>query len=219
MISILMPIYNGIEFIDDSVMSVLSQTYDKWELVIGVNGHPLMSNVFLTAKKYEEIDTRIKVYDMYDIKGKSNALNKMLEYTNYNYIAILDVDDIWYNKKIEIQIHYIINYDVVGTYCEYFGEQTGIPYIPGGSLETFNFGRLNPIINSSAIIRKDLCYWDSKWWGIEDYDLWLRLHKLNKKLYNVPIVLVKHRIHKQSAFNAKGNNNDVKTLLRKYGYI
>jgi len=38
MISILIPIYNGIEFIDDSVSSVLSQTYDKWELLIGVNG-------------------------------------------------------------------------------------------------------------------------------------------------------------------------------------
>ena len=34
MISILIPVYNGVEFIEDSVSSVLNQTYDKWELLI-----------------------------------------------------------------------------------------------------------------------------------------------------------------------------------------
>ena len=33
-----MPIYNGIEFINESVPSILEQTYDKWELLIGING-------------------------------------------------------------------------------------------------------------------------------------------------------------------------------------
>ena len=37
MISILMPIYNGIEFIHESVPSILEQTYDKLELLIGIN--------------------------------------------------------------------------------------------------------------------------------------------------------------------------------------
>jgi len=45
MISILMPIYNGIEFIEESVSSILNQTYDQWELIIGVNGHPENSPV------------------------------------------------------------------------------------------------------------------------------------------------------------------------------
>ena len=40
MISILMPIYNGIEYINESVSSVLDQTYGDWELIIGINGHP-----------------------------------------------------------------------------------------------------------------------------------------------------------------------------------
>jgi len=40
MISILMPIYNGIEFINESVPSILQQTYGEWELLIGINGHP-----------------------------------------------------------------------------------------------------------------------------------------------------------------------------------
>ncbi len=50
MISILIPIYNGIEFIDDSVQSVLNQTYTNWELIIGINGHPENSDVYKKAK-------------------------------------------------------------------------------------------------------------------------------------------------------------------------
>ena len=40
MISILMPIYNGIELINESVMSIIQQKYTHWELIIGINGHP-----------------------------------------------------------------------------------------------------------------------------------------------------------------------------------
>ena len=46
MISILIPIYNGIEYIDESVSSVLKQTYNEWELLIGINGHPPNSDVY-----------------------------------------------------------------------------------------------------------------------------------------------------------------------------
>jgi len=34
-----MPIYNGIEFIEESVKSIIKQTYTEWELIIGINGH------------------------------------------------------------------------------------------------------------------------------------------------------------------------------------
>ena len=37
-ISILIPLYNGIEFLEDSVNSVINQTYKNWELLIGING-------------------------------------------------------------------------------------------------------------------------------------------------------------------------------------
>ena len=76
MISILMPIYNGIEFINESVKSVLNQTYKDWELIIGINGHPENSDVFKIAKQFETCD-KIKVYDLIGVKGKSNALNKI----------------------------------------------------------------------------------------------------------------------------------------------
>lgn len=217
MISILMPIYNGIEFINDSVTSVLLQSFNDWELIIGINGHLENSAIFNQAKQYEYIDKRIKVIDLHKIKGKPHALNKMLEYCSYDYVALLDVDDIWEYNKLSIQIKWIQQYDVVGSNCIWFGERNNIvPKIPQFDISNFNFFEVNPIINSSVIIKKNLCQWNDL--ILEDYDLWLRLRKLNKKFYNCPEVLVKHRIHNTSAFNSKGNHNKVEELLKSHRF-
>lgn len=207
-----MPIYNGIEFINESVNSVFNQTFQDWELIIGVNGHSENSEVFQIATNGFKSE-KVKVLDLYTIKGKSNALNEMLKYAKNNWIAILDVDDIWFPTKLEKQLPFLLSYDVIGTLCQYFGDSSQIPILPIYDLNTFDFYKYNPIINSSAIIRKDLCYWKEEWKGIEDYDLWLRLWKLGKKFYNEPSIEVLHRIHNSSAFNANGNSNDVPKLL------
>jgi glycosyltransferase involved in cell wall biosynthesis len=219
MISILMPIYNGIEFINESVNSVICQTYDKWELIIGINGHPENSEVYKIAKQFESKSDKIKVIDFFNIKGKANALNNMLNFCNYDYVAILDVDDIWHLQKLEIQCKALDVYDVIGSNCVWFGDRPGIvPQIPVGDISNHDFSLVNPIINSSSIIRKSLCYWNTKWNGVEDYDLWLRLRKQNKKFLNFKQVLVKHRIHTASAFNSKGNNSKVDDLLVSHGF-
>jgi len=217
MISILMPIYNGIEFIHESVPSIIHQTYNEWELLIGINGHPENSEIYKIAKKYEEENSKIKVFDFYNIKGKSSTLNELLKYCNYDYIALLDVDDIWNDKKLEIQTKFLNIYDVIGSNCILFGDISRIiPPIPQFDISNYNFANVNPIINSSVIVRKDLCWWDPLT-CLEDYDLWIRLRKLNKKFYNCPEILVDHRIHNQSAFNSKGNYKSVPDLLKKYG--
>jgi glycosyltransferase involved in cell wall biosynthesis len=216
MISILIPIYNGIEFINDSIQSVLMQTYGEWELLIGVNGHNQNSDVYQKAKLYESLDKRIRVFDFYNIKGKSNTLNEMIKFCNFNFIALLDVDDIWHYKKLEVQSRFLSNYDVIGSNCVWFGDiENVVPKIPINDFSNFNFTEVNPIINSSSIIKKELCYWNEN--GIEDYDLWLRLWKQNKRFFNCPEILVKHRIHRSSAFNSKGNNDKVTTLLASHG--
>jgi glycosyltransferase involved in cell wall biosynthesis len=216
MISILMPIYNGIEFINESVPSILEQTYDKWELLIGINGHPENSEIYKTAKSFEEKSDKIKVIDFYNIKGKSNTLNEMIKYCKYNYVALLDVDDIWHSRKLEVQSVLLNSYDVIGSNCVWFGDRPGIvPSIPQHDFSNFNFSNVNPVINSSVVVRKNLCSWDSKFDGLEDYDLWIRLRLKNKRFYNCPQILVKHRIHNTSAFNSGGkNNNNVPYLLR-----
>ena len=216
MITILMPIYNGIEFIEQSVKSILYQNYKDWQLIIGVNGHPKNSDAYLIAKNYETKDSRIQVFDLFECKGKSNTLNKMLTIAKYNWIALLDVDDVWLPKKLESQIPYMSQYDVIGTQCKYFGDLNISPCIPLGDISKYDFLNTNPIINSSCLIKKELCYWDNKHDGIEDYDLWIRLWRKQKKFFNIQTVQVLHRIHQESAFNSKGNNNSVKNLRQKY---
>lgn len=212
MITILMPIYNGIEFISESVNSVKQQTFEDWELIIGINGHLENSEVYQTAKKYE--NAKIFVYDLFDIKGKSNSLNKMLEYAKYDWIALLDVDDIWLPDKLKSQVDYMVNYDVIGTHCKYFGNLNGCPNIPFGDISKFDFFSYNPIINSSSLIRKESCYWENT--KLEDYDMWLRLWKQGKKFYNVNTIQVLHRIHKNSFFNTTHTQTDINNLLDKY---
>ena len=216
MISILIPIYNGVEFICESVSSVLRQTYGEWELIIGINGHPKDSSVYKIAKEYEKMTNKIRVLDLYEIKGKSNALNEMIKYCSYDYVSILDVDDIWHEQKLEIQSQLLNKFDVIGSNCVWFGDRPGIvPHIPVGDISNYDFSIVNPMINSSSVIRKELCHWNEN--GIEDYDLWLKLRNQNKKFFNFKEILVKHRIHTASAFNSKGNDNKVDNLLVSHG--
>ena len=219
MISILMPIYNGIEFIEESVSSIRAQTYTNWQLIIGINGHSANSEVYQIAKKYEMQDERIKVFVLHEtIKGKSAALNEMLKLcsSSNKWISLLDVDDNWLPTKLAAQLPFMQNYDVIGTMCKYFGDLHIYPSLPSGDISKFNFLNVNPVINSSCLMKKELCYWDGTINGVEDYDLWLRLWKQGKTFYNVPTMQVLHRIHKESAFNAKGNHLMVDALRKKY---
>lgn len=224
MISILTPIYNGVEFLHESFLSILSQTVptNQWELLIGINGHPPNSDIYQKVCNYINQFTSttacsIRVFDYHECKGKSETLNKMLTECSYEYVALLDVDDIWLPTKLETQFPYLSqDYDVIGTKCVYFGDMNGnIPAIPTGDISKFYFLENNPVINSSAIIRKSLAFWDKQHDGIEDYDLWLRLWKQQKRFYNCPEVLVKHRIHQTSAFNSK-NNHNISELKQQY---
>ena len=209
-----MPVYNGIEFMDTSVTSILEQTYKEWELLIGINGHPPGSIVYQTAKAYET-DPRIRVLDL-TTKGKSNTLNEMLSYCSYSWIALLDVDDVWLPLKLETQLSFMSLYDVIGTHCHYFGESYGQPDIPTGDLRKHDFMKVNPIINSSCLVKKEHCLWDGSVDGVEDYDMWLRLWRKKCYFYNVPEALVLHRIHQSSSFNAKGNHVQARDVVERY---
>ena len=156
MISILIPLYNGIEFLEQSLKSVINQTYTNWEVIIGINGHPPNSITEYTANSIKESllnDNKIKII-YYNTNGKAETLNAMKNDSQFEYIAILDVDDIWHPHKLENQIPFIKDYDVVGTKCYYFGDLSFVPNIPTGDLSEFDFLESNPIINSSAIVHK-----------------------------------------------------------------
>lgn len=202
-ISILMPIYNGFEFLNQSLTSIINQTFTDWELIIGINGHPQNSQFHLQVVNFIALfnDNRIKVIHYLNFGNKPKTLNLMINDCSSDLIAILDVDDFWHKKKLEIQLPFLNNYDVVGTSCQYFGDNTNIPNLPYGNLNDFDFFSYNPIINSSVILKKNIAIWNEET-IIEDYDLWLNLFYLQKKsFFNINQILCFHRIHNNSSFN------------------
>jgi glycosyltransferase involved in cell wall biosynthesis len=225
-ISVLIPLYNGIEYLEQSAGSVIKQTYKSWQLIVGINGYALNSEIEQQAKTIIENLDPDKKYDVlvkhYDTQGKPNTMNAMVADCKYGYIAILDVDDYWIPDKLELQVPYLSSYDVVGGKCEYFGEKSGSPPIPVGDFALFhNIFDYNPIINSSAIIRKQDAFWDDVNYvrpivGLDDYSMWFKLYYLKKKFYNVDKILCYHRIHNESAFNFS-NNDKVNELKRLWG--
>lgn len=220
MIDILIPVYNGVEFLDECLNSVRAQTYKEWRVLIGVNGHPADSEVYRQAMRNE--CHNIRVLDMPDVNGKVEALNKMLEFCTQPWIALLDVDDLWCPTKLASQMPFTQEYDVIGTACRYFRNVSAnihstnpSPPVPLGDITKFNFAHVNPIINSSSLTKRELCGW--RQCVVEDYDLWIRLWKKGCKFYNVGTCEVYHRLHDASAFNSKGNHDNVPALLRSHG--
>lgn len=75
MISILLATHNGERFIEQSIKSVLNQTFKEFELLIGFNGTTDSSKKIVEGIK----DDRIRVFDYGEDKGKSKTLNKLLK--------------------------------------------------------------------------------------------------------------------------------------------
>jgi glycosyltransferase involved in cell wall biosynthesis len=220
MISILMPLYNGIEFLDDSIGSVINQTYSNWELLIGINGIDIGSDAHQTIKNKiaQYHDNRIIVIDNLE-KGKSKTLNILIGLTKYDIICLLDADDIWLPTKLNKQLFYIWNYDIVGSNSEYFGELTGDPHILLGELSRDMFSFQNPVISSAAMLKKSGVHWDEAWEGMDDYNLWIDLLNAGKTFFNIPEVLINHRIHQTSYFNNKNEELHWKLVETKLGKL
>ena len=223
-ISILIPIYNGHKYLKKCLKSVYAQTYNNYEIIIGINGHELNSDVYKKCKNiiksFDKNNITLVDYGKFDcVNPKSKTLNEMTKITKYYWIALLDVDDLWLPDKLQKQTNVIINrnnkFDVIGTKCQYFNKSTKIPQLPSNNISEHDFMLFNPIINSSVIIRKSLCYWEDIIY--EDYYMWLDLWK-NKKcnFFNINEILVKHMIHPESSFNSKYGKKYVNNVKKHF---
>jgi glycosyltransferase involved in cell wall biosynthesis len=216
-IPVLIPLYNGVEFLAEALDSLLNQTWPHWTAYIGVNGHGEDGGaVGSLAKALATLDTRIHVHVQGpNIQGKVAALHDLLatiskdDNKDNEWIALLDADDRWHPTKLEEQVVALQGpargADVIGTWCRYFGEMTGGPALPTGFVDAGVLTYVNPLINSSVLIRRPWCRWRyvEGGYGMEDYELWMQVVLGGGRLYNVGKVLVDHRIHAESAFNTQ----------------
>ncbi|MDB8460328.1 glycosyltransferase family 2 protein [Turicibacter sanguinis] len=117
LVSIIMPSYNSEKFISDSIQSIINQTYKNFELIIVDDCSK--DNTKKIIKKYIECDSRIKFIALEKNYGAANARNFAIEKARGRYIAFLDSDDLWDNRKLEIQIKFMNMYSIGFSYTNY----------------------------------------------------------------------------------------------------
>ncbi len=217
-----MPVANGAEFLFESLSTVLEQTYPHWECIVALNGEGLTGPAEAVATAFQ--DPRIRILRLTTATNKVQALNEAVLETKGDWIALLDVDDRWAPNKLDQQVAVAQQIHptpaVIGTHARYFGEFQGAPALPTGWIHPLQLCEANPVINSSAMLRKEWAHWDyhpACPHFMEDYYLWMRVAAADaaaaaaatttgrgpKGIFIVPLCLVDHRIHRASAFNGK----------------
>lgn len=198
-VSIIMPVYNGAEYIESTLMSALAQTFTDFELVIVDDGST--DNTSDIVKNIS--DPRIK-YHYQPNQGAYAARNTAMEIAKAKYLAFLDADDLWIPEKLELQMKEMRKNPDVGIvygWVEYIDEHNNfIGQKQYNIKDNFyeNMLLANYIDNGSMpLIRKE-CFdtvggFSPGIW-CEDWDMWIRIARFYKMAI-VPTYIMKYRIH------------------------
>lgn len=132
LISIVTPVYNAAKFLDDTINSVLNQTYENFELLF-VNDCSTDNSVEI-IKKYK--DKRIRLINNKINSGAATSRNNGIKEAQGKYLCFLDADDLWSKFKLEKQLNFMKENDCAFSFTGYeFADETGKPngkkvYIP-----------------------------------------------------------------------------------------
>lgn len=204
-LSILMPVYNVENYIEEAVYSILNQTFRDFELIILDDCSPDKS--LQIVKKI--IDPRIRIYHGEKNVGLANILNVGLKLARGKYIGRMDSDDISDLSRFERQIHYMESHpdvDLCSCAMELFGAKNDI-WIRNSNFEEIKISALffSPILHASSVWRRksfEELEFRQEMVPAEDYDLWTRAIAKGLKLINIPEVLYKYRIHPTQITNS-----------------
>lgn len=205
MISIIMNCHNGTKFIRNSISSVVEQTYKDWELIVWDNA----SQVRVEKILEEFPGFPIKYYYCEVFLPLGMARNRAIEKAKGEFIAFLDVDDVWYPTKLEEQLPLFADPLVGLVFCQAHvlrGNRKYNSFVQKGALPSgFVFARLLEnyfLVMSTVILRKEAISgfqgpFDKNYEIIEELDLFLRL-SLEWKVEGVVTVLAAWRWHSQN---------------------
>ncbi len=100
LVSVVIPLYNAEEYIEEALQSILNQTYENLEIIVSNDGST--DNSVQLVRRYS--DNRIKIVGGERNEGISAALNKGVLAAEGKYVAIMDADDWSYPDRIEKQV-------------------------------------------------------------------------------------------------------------------
>jgi Glycosyl transferase family 2 len=203
-VSVIMPVYNGERFLQESIRSVLAQTFRDWELIAVDDGSTDQSGRIL--ENFQR-DRRLRVIRLKQNQGTAIARNAAVSNSDCEYLAFLDADDAADPRRLKIQIEYLDSRPHVAVaasralvlrgHTKSRQQLSGLRPIDIGPTLLFR----NCIVHSSVLMRRSL--WEpyrSEFEPAEDYDLWARL-AANAGFVVLCNVLVTYRDHQFGVSN------------------
>lgn len=192
--SIVIPLYNKANCICDTLQSVLTQTYDHYEIIVVDDGSS--DNSVAVVAKLPEFSAAMAGGQARLIRkpngGVCSARNRGIREARYDYVAFLDADDLWAPDFLEEMVRLINDFPEAYLYSSNYGEtingkmirdvSTGLPKgFRGIVSDYFEMpARVSDLVcSSSAIVRKEVFKevggFDERIRYAEDTDMWWRI--------------------------------------------
>jgi|GEM_PF-117917 len=204
-VSVVMAVYNGVEFLGEAIESILSQTFSDFEFLIIDDGSKGTTPVLLS--EYTRRDVRIQIHRFADNRGLATALNYGIRQASGEYIARMDADDLSLPERLGVQVTFMDAHPEVGicgTWVELIGDtERQVWEYPrhhaGISAQMlFSNALAHPSVMMRAwVLNQHNLKYDESVRHAQDYELWSRAIS-RTELANIPHILVQHRRHAQS---------------------
>lgn len=211
MISILMPVFNEEKYIKEAIDSVLTQSYQDFELIIIDDGST--DNTYEIIQQYSKISSKIKIRHFQTNKGKNAALNIGFQLSIGEIILFLAGDDVLYQDSLEKRIAFAQNLEA--TFCNF--------HICDKDLNIVDIGFKGTYIYSWKQNKKDILYDNLIGGGVISLsrsmsnkifplpeelpfeDWWISFFALyySDNVYGLELPLLKYRIHEGNAIGLK----------------
>ena len=207
-VSIILPIYNSEKYVESTLKSVLAQTYTDWELIIIDD---------CSTDRSMEIVNKYKNEKFIIIKNSENvgpgiSRNKGIENAKGRYIAFIDSDDIWIERKLEYQLKFMKDKDIGFSFSKYerikCKNDKYIRNVEVPEIVKYEDLLKNTIILTSTVIidtskiNKNILVFENLRMS-EDLVLFLKILKQGYTAYGYNYVLIKYRVGKKNDFRKR----------------
>lgn len=209
-VSIITPTYNSSKYIEDTIKSIISQTYENWELLI--TDDCSIDNTVEIIKKYTLLDSRIKLYRLDKNSGSGTARNHSIKFSKGVFIAFCDSDDLWDDNKLEEHVKFHKDKRLLFSFTNMrmlneneviiLNRQSIVkPKVNYRSLLINNYIPTSTVLINKALLNK---YKFPNYRTKQDYILWLQILKNESiEAYFLDNCLTTYRKHKNQITNNK----------------
>jgi glycosyltransferase involved in cell wall biosynthesis len=181
-VSVILPTFNRLQYLPDTIASIFGQTFQDWELLIADDGSDAETTAYL---KTLDDPPRVKLIQLLHTGKPAIVRNTALRAAQGEYVAFMDSDDIWMPKKLETQIASLrargdcgwsqTKFVLVNASRNTRREMPVVAgWILGPLLKTETVVALPSVVASRALLDQ-VGRFDEDLTMCEDYDLWLRL--------------------------------------------